>query len=91
MTNKKALKRLQWHTLQLYLDDVIVFSNNFESQVERQVVVCQCFCAARLKLRPVECYLFQREVHYLGHIVSQQDVATNSAKIQAVTEKNVSF
>ena len=32
---KKVLKGLQWETLLLYLDDVSVFSKNFESHLER--------------------------------------------------------
>ena len=40
---ERALKGLQWQTLLLYLDDVIAFSNNFESQVDWLMVVCQCF------------------------------------------------
>ena len=42
--------------------------------------------SARLKLRPEKCQLFQREVHYLGHVVSQHGIATDPAKISAVKD-----
>ena len=63
----QVLKGLQWQTLLLYLDDVIVFSKNFESHLEWLAEVCQGFLSARLKLRPEKRHLFQREVHYLGY------------------------
>ena len=46
--------------------------------------MCQRFRSAQLKLRPEKCQLFQREVHYLGHVVSRHGVATDPAKIEAV-------
>ena len=35
---------------------------------------------------PEKCQLFQREVHYLGHVVSQHGIATDPAKISAVKD-----
>ena len=81
---EKALKGLQWQTLLLYLDNIIIFSKDFESHLEQLGEVCQRFRSARLNLRPEKCQLFQREVHYLGHVVSQHSVATNTAKISSV-------
>ena len=38
---KKVLKGLQWQTLLRYLDDVIIFSKDFQSHMERLGEVCQ--------------------------------------------------
>ena len=81
---EKVLKDLQWQILLLYLDNAIVFSKDFESYLERLAEVCQRFRSAQLKLRPEKCQLFQREVHYLEHVVSRHGVATDPAKIEAV-------
>ena len=83
---EKVLKGLQWQTLLLYLDDVIVFSKNFESHLKRLAEVCQRFRLARLKLRSEKCQLFEREVHYMGHMVSRHGIATNLANISAVKD-----
>ena len=64
---EKVLKGFQWQTLLLYLCDIIVFSKDFKSHLERLAEVCQHCSSARLKLQPEKCQLFQREVHYLGH------------------------
>ena len=81
---ERVLKGLQWRTLLLYLDDIIVFSKDFHSHLERLEEVFQRFRAARLKLKPSKCQLFQREVSYLGHVVSQDGVATDPEKVEAV-------
>ena len=52
--------------------------------MERLEEVCQRFRSAQLKLRPEKCQLFQREVHYLGHVISQHSIATDPTKISAV-------
>ena len=63
---------------------VIVFYKDFESHLERLAEGCQHFQSVELKLQPEKCHLFQREVHYLDHVVSQHGVATDLAKIAAV-------
>lgn len=37
-----------------------------------------------LKLSPKKCSLFQKEVKYLGHIVSSRGIATDPEKVEAV-------
>ena len=39
---------------------------------------------AGLKLKPSKCELFQRQIIYLGHIISAQGIATNKSKIEAI-------
>ncbi|KAJ8369382.1 hypothetical protein SKAU_G00094100 [Synaphobranchus kaupii] len=41
---------------------------------------------ANLKLKPAKCYLFCRQVAYLGHIVSEDGVATDPSKVRKVQE-----
>jgi hypothetical protein len=81
-----VLRGLQWKSLLLYLDDVIVFSSDIESHITRLKEVFQRLRAANLKLKPAKCELFQRQVKYLGHIVSQQGVSTDPEKVSAVKD-----
>jgi hypothetical protein len=81
---EKVLHGLQWKTLLLYLDDVIVFSPDFQSHLERLQVVFDRFRMAKLKLKPSKCALLQQEVKYLGHVVSNRGVSTDPDKITAV-------
>ena len=81
-----ALAGLQWSTCFIYLDDVLIFSRNFEQQVERlQEVFCR-IQKANLKLKPTKCHLFKEEIAFLGHILSSRGVAPNKENIQKIVE-----
>lgn len=81
---ERVLHGLQWDTLLIYLDDVIIFSHSIEEGMERLEEVLQRFRGANLKLKSKKCNLFQREVRYLGHLVSAEGVATDPEKVSAV-------
>ena len=83
---EQVLKGLQWKTLLLYLDDVIVYSPDIDSHLDRLAEVLDRFRAAGLKLKPAKCELLQPQVSYLGHVVSAQGVATDPEKVEAVKD-----
>jgi len=41
---------------------------------------------ANLKLKPEKCRLFQRKIHFLGHVVSAAGVEPDQSKVQTVLE-----
>jgi hypothetical protein len=41
---------------------------------------------ADLKLSPKKCVFFQRQVSFLGHLISKDDIATDSKKIEDVID-----
>ncbi|PIK52715.1 hypothetical protein BSL78_10404 [Apostichopus japonicus] len=83
---ERVLKGLQWQTCLLYLDDVIVYGETFEKAVLRLTEVLGKLRDAGLKLSPKKCNLFQNQVTYLGHIVSQDGILPDKDKTQAVTD-----
>ena len=83
---ERVLHGLHWKTLLLYLDDVIVIAPDFESHLERLEEVLGRLRQANLKLKPKKCELIQREVKYLGHVVSAAGVATDPDKIEAIRQ-----
>ena len=40
---------------------------------------------AKLKLKVSKCRLLQREVHILGHVVSEAGIRTDPAKVEVIT------
>ena len=70
----------------VYLDDLIVHGKHFTEELERLRDVFLRLRAARLKLSPNKCHLFQKRVAYLGHIVSEEGVSTDPAKIRSVAD-----
>ena len=83
---EQVLHGLHWKSLLLYLDDVIVIAPDFSTHIQRLEEVLQRLQLAGLKLKPSKCELFQKEVKYLGHIVSQHGVATDPKKIEAIKD-----
>lgn len=70
----------------VYLDDVLVFSQDFPTHLYHLEQVFQAMEKYGLKLRPEKCQLFRREVKFLGHCVSQKGVAPDPEKVSAVRE-----
>lgn len=68
----------------LYLDDIIVYSTNLTQHHERLTEVFKVLRKENLKLQPTKCHFLQREIIYLGHIVSQHGVSANPEKISAI-------
>ena len=70
----------------VYLDDVIVFSSTLEEHLETLEAVFKKLSDAGLKLKPSKCKFFQSSLTYLGHLISEEGIATDPSKIQAVKE-----
>ena len=70
----------------VYLDDIIVFSDNPKDHIVRLEAVFKKLASAGLKLKPSKCFFFKEEIDYLGHLVSGKGVATSPTKIEAVTK-----
>ena len=57
---------LNLHWCIIYLDDIVIFSKDPVSHLERLEAVLGKFGEARLKLKPSKCELFQWQIAYLG-------------------------
>lgn len=75
---------LLWKIVILYLDDIICHSKTFEEQFSNLELVFERLRNANLKLNPKKCHLFQKEVTFLGHTISENGVGTSPDKIQAM-------
>ena len=68
----------------VYLDDIIIFSQDAASHIERLEAVFEKLAKAGLKLKPSKCEFFKKRIKYLGHIVSEEGVSTDPQKVEAV-------
>ena len=81
-----VLRGLSWKTCLVYLDDVIVIGRTFEEHLKNLEDVFRRLRNANLQLSTKKCHLFQKEVKYLGHLVSENGVTVDPDKIRAVQE-----
>ena len=79
-----ALAGLQWTTCVIYLDDVIVFGEDFDQHISRLEAVMERFRKAGLKLKPEKCQFFQREVKFLGYLLSQDGVKPHPDNLEKI-------
>ena len=79
-----CLGDLNLHWCIIYLDDIVIFSKDPASYLERLEAVFRKLEEAGLKLKPSKCELFWRQLAYLGHVISAKGVATDESKIEAI-------
>ena len=71
-------------TFQRLMDLVIVFAPSVEEHLKRLDVVLDRIEKAGLTLKPAKCQWFKRSVKFLGHIVSEEGVTVDPAKVSSV-------
>ncbi|CAC5366411.1 unnamed protein product [Mytilus coruscus] len=78
------LAGLQWEICLVYLDDVIVFGKTLDDMLINSRTVFDRLKSAGLKLKAKKCNLCVTMVRYLGHIISEDGIATDPEKIKVV-------
>ena len=68
----------------IYLDDIIIFSDNPKEHLHWLSGVFAKLDKAGLKLKPNKCEFFKTKITYLGHIVSSKAIETDPKKVEAV-------
>ena len=73
---ESCLGDMNMQSFLIYLDDIVLFSQTFDKQIERLEKGFHRLIEAGLKLPPAKCHLFQDKLKYLGHIVSADGIST---------------
>jgi hypothetical protein len=81
-----VLRGLTYDSCLVYLDDVIVIGRTFPEHLRNLKKLFERLREARIKLNPDKFHLLQKEVRYLGHIVSPEGISTDPEKLKAVQE-----
>lgn len=67
------------------LDDKIVFSQTFQEHLQHLSTILQQIRKAGMKLQASKCHFACKEVHYLGHIVTEAGISPDPDKIKDVS------
>ena len=73
----KVLKNLNFKIALVYIDDVLVFSKDFDQHLHHLDLVFTNLRKANLKLHSSKCKFATKQVKYLGHIVSKEGLSVN--------------
>ena len=79
-----ALSGLQWSLCLVYLDDVIVFSEDFDEQVDCLDQVLTRIGSAGLKLKPSKCVFFATKLSFLGHNLSKEGILPDPENVAKI-------
>lgn len=82
----RLLGRLKGKGALVYLDDVIIYSETLEEHLERLAEVLELLRQANLKVNWKKCRFAEKEVTYLGHVISADGVRPNPELVRAVKD-----
>ena len=70
----------------VFFDDILIYSRSYEDHVQHVALVFQWLAAEKWKIKLSKCKFAQRQVSYLGHVISGLGLATDPAKVQAIQD-----
>ena len=80
-----SVENINWKFELCYVDDILVFSENFETHLDNLRQVFECLSRANLTLKPSICKFAVKEVKYLGHIICKDGIKVDPEKTWAVS------
>jgi len=80
------LTKYKWKTCLVYLDDVIIFSNNVDDHIKHVDEILQTLADAGITLKINKCFFFQKQVEYLGHMVNPGRLEIDKTNVESLRQ-----
>lgn len=84
MTN--LFRRLIGSTLLVYLDDLIIMSQDVQTHFQNLEKVLAKLAEANLKIKLAKCSFLKQKINFLGHTVTPSGITLNESKIIAARD-----
>ena len=81
---ESVLSEMRFTACLVYIDDVVLHGSSFTEMLNRLIQFAECMRRAQLKLKPKKCFLFQKSITFLGHVVDENGKRTDPKKVEAV-------
>ena len=79
-----VMRELHWKTVLAFLDEVLILGRTFHDHLSNIGGALKRFCKYYWKLKPKKCVFFQKEVEFLGRIISGDELSMTKIDIEAV-------
>jgi len=86
----KVLRQYIGKFVQVYLDDVIIYSNNLDEHKRHIKAVLEKIREANLKLKPSKCQWFQTELKFVGHLVGRNSIKSDPRNVEKIKNTEIS-
>jgi len=70
----------------IFFDDILIYSDSLSAHITHLEVVLKTLLNAKLFLKRSKCLFAQRQLEYLGHIISGNSIEPESSKIAAMVQ-----
>jgi hypothetical protein len=70
----------------VFLENILVYSKIEEEHEQHLRMVLQVLREHQLYAKLSKCSFYQRQIHYLGHIISEEGILVDLEKVQAIRE-----
>ena len=87
----KVLNGLLYKICEVYLDDIIIYSNTLEEHINHVKQVIDRLKEYNLKIKISKCKIAQESVEYLSHIISNGTIQPSPRKIQELLKYQTPF
>ncbi|RWS28096.1 hypothetical protein B4U80_07539, partial [Leptotrombidium deliense] len=83
-TMDKLLRKLKWHGVVVYFDDLVIYSPNLSSHMYLFNVVLDLFIGANLTLRPTKCTFATDSIIMLGFVIDTDGIKPNPKAVEKI-------
>ena len=67
-----------------YIDDVLIFSKDYNEHKQHLSKVLHCLARYNLRVKLKKCSFYQREMPFLGHVLTEGKVSVEPEKVEAL-------
>ena len=70
----------------IYLDDILIYSNNMSKHHQHVKEVLKCLCKAGFYAKVEKCEFYSKSVEYLGYILSPFSLTMSDDKVKIIQD-----
>ena len=70
----------------VFLDDILIYSKLEKEHEEHLRIALQVLRENQLYAKLSKCSFYQKQIQYLGHVISEEGISVDPSKIEAIKE-----